>query len=51
LFSPHPGRIQEEFVIELSRPRELNNTELAGYAGRIMASLRKFIQPEELAAK
>jgi sulfonate transport system ATP-binding protein len=51
LFSPHPGRIQEEFVIELPRPRDLNNTELAGYAGRIMASLRKFIQPEESAAK
>src|SRR6185436_12395274 len=33
LFSSHPGRIEEEFVIELPRPRDLNNTELAGYAG------------------
>jgi NitT/TauT family transport system ATP-binding protein len=49
LFSPHPGRIQEEFVIELPRPRDLNNAELAEYAGRIMRSLRKFIQPEAAA--
>ena len=51
LFSPHPGRIQEEFVIELPRPRDLNSAELAGYASRIMRSLRAFTQPEEAAAK
>jgi NitT/TauT family transport system ATP-binding protein len=48
LFSPHPGRIQEEFVIELPRPRDLNSKELAEYAGRIMRSLRGFTQPEEV---
>ena len=37
LFSPHPGRIQEEFVIELPRPRDINSAELAGYASRINA--------------
>jgi NitT/TauT family transport system ATP-binding protein len=51
LFSPHPGRIQEEFVIELPRPRDLNSAELARYASRIMRSLRAFTQPEEAAAK
>jgi sulfonate transport system ATP-binding protein len=51
LFSPHPGRIQEEFVIDLPRPRDLNSAELVGYASRIMRSLRAFTQPEEVAAK
>src|SRR5215216_624677 len=35
LFSPHPGRVQEEFIIELPRPRDLNSVELATYASRI----------------
>ena len=47
LFSPHPGRIQEEIVIELPRPRDLNSAELAGYASRIMRALRAFTQPED----
>src|SRR6266699_1116410 len=51
LFSPHPGRIQEEFVIELPRARDLNSVELTEYASRIMRSLRAFIQPEETGAK
>jgi len=51
LFSPHPGRIQEEFVIELPRPRDLNSIELAEYTSRIMRSLRAFTQPEETVAK
>jgi NitT/TauT family transport system ATP-binding protein len=49
LFSPHPGRIQEEFVIELPRPRDVNTPELAEYSSRIMRSLRAFTQPEEVA--
>ncbi len=40
LFSPHPGRIQEEFIIEMPRPRDLNSSDLAGYASRIMRSLK-----------
>jgi NitT/TauT family transport system ATP-binding protein len=51
LFSPHPGRIQEEFVIKLPRPRDLNSVELAEYASRIMHSLKAFTQPKEGAAK
>src|SRR3989449_10897314 len=50
LFSPHPGRIQEEFVIELLRPRDVNSVDLAGYASRIMGSLRTFSEPEEAVA-
>jgi NitT/TauT family transport system ATP-binding protein len=50
LFSPHPGRIQEQFVIDLPRPRDLNSVELAEYASRIMHSLRTFTEPEEAVA-
>jgi NitT/TauT family transport system ATP-binding protein len=44
LFSPHPGRIQEEFQIDLPRPRDINTVDLAGYAAKIMGSLKKFIE-------
>ena len=42
LFSPHPGRIQEEFVVTLERPRDFNSLDLAGYASKIMRSLKSF---------
>jgi len=42
LFSPHPGRIQEEFAVDLPRPRDINSVDLAGYATKIIRSLRKF---------
>ena len=42
LFSPHPGRIQEEFVVDLPRPRDMNTADLAGHAGKIMRSLKSF---------
>ena len=40
LFSPHPGRIQEEFPVELPRPRDINSVDLAGYATRITKALK-----------
>lgn len=40
LFSPNPGRIQEEFIVDLPRPRDINTPELATYAGKIMRSLK-----------
>ena len=40
LFSPHPGRIREEFRIDLPRPRDVNSVELAKYSTEIMAALR-----------
>ena len=44
LFSPHPGRIQEEFAVDLPRPRDINSVDLASYATKIIRSLRKFSQ-------
>src|SRR3954466_9476103 len=38
VFSPHPGRIQEEFRIDLPRPRDINSVDLAAHARRIKAS-------------
>ena len=43
LFSPHPGRIREEFEIDLPRPRDINSVELAGYSSRIMRSLKGYV--------
>jgi NitT/TauT family transport system ATP-binding protein len=42
LFSPHPGRIQEEFLIDLPRPRDINTADLVEHAGKIMHSLKSF---------
>ncbi len=41
LFSPHPGRVQEEFAIPLERPRDINSVDLAADATKIMASLKQ----------
>src|SRR6059036_3190165 len=51
LFSPHPGRVQEEFIIELPRPRDLNSIELATYASRITHALKSGAQSEAATAK
>lgn len=40
LFSSHPGRIQEQFKINLPRPRDINSVELARHATTIMAALK-----------
>jgi NitT/TauT family transport system ATP-binding protein len=42
LFSPHPGRIQEEFVVDLPRPRDINTAALVGYSSKIMRALKSF---------
>jgi NitT/TauT family transport system ATP-binding protein len=42
LFSPHPGRIREEFHIKLPRPRDINSPNLAEHASKIMRSLKGF---------
>jgi NitT/TauT family transport system ATP-binding protein len=42
LFSPNPGRIQDEFEIDLPRPRDINSVDLASYSSRIMRSLKSF---------
>jgi NitT/TauT family transport system ATP-binding protein len=51
LFSPHPGRVQEEFAIDLPRPRDLNSVELATYASRITHALKSGVKPELVTAK
>jgi NitT/TauT family transport system ATP-binding protein len=46
LFSPHPGRIQEEFAIDLPRPRDINSVDLAAHASRIKSGLKILGQTE-----
>lgn len=44
LFSPHPGRIREEFRVDLPRPRDINSVEVAGYATRITRTLKEHME-------
>jgi len=46
LFAPHPGRIHEEFKVDLPRPRDINSVDLAAYATRITKALKSLGQPE-----
>lgn len=46
LFSPHPGRICEEFRVDLPRPRDINSVTLAQYATQITKSLKGLLKPE-----
>jgi NitT/TauT family transport system ATP-binding protein len=46
LFSPHPGRIREQFDIPLRRPRDINSVELASFASRITAALKGLLTSE-----
>lgn len=46
LFSPHPGRICEEFRIDLPRPRDINSVTLAQYATQITKALKSHLKPE-----
>jgi len=49
LFSPHPGRIREEFSIPLPRPRDINSVDLARYATDITRVLKGYVQQTEVA--
>jgi NitT/TauT family transport system ATP-binding protein len=40
LLSPHPGRIQEQFRIELPRSRDINSVEVARHSTLITAALK-----------
>lgn len=46
LFSPHPGRVQEQFEIKLPRPRNINDVELAEHATRITRALKQYLKLE-----
>jgi NitT/TauT family transport system ATP-binding protein len=40
LFSRNPGRIREQFTVDLPRPRDINSMELASHAGEITRALK-----------
>jgi NitT/TauT family transport system ATP-binding protein len=40
LMSPSPGRICEEFVVDIPRPRDINTAEVAAIAQRITGALK-----------
>ena len=46
LFSPHPGRIRDEFRVDLPRPRDINSVELAGYSSEITRALKGYTTKE-----
>jgi len=46
LFSPHPGRIREEFAIPLPRSRDINSVDLARHATDITRVLKDYVTPE-----
>ena len=43
LFSPHPGRIREQFEIDLPRPRDINSEGLARRAAEITRALKSHL--------
>ena len=47
LLSPHPGRIQEEFEIDLPRPRDINSPDLPRYSNKIIRALKSQTKPEQ----
>ncbi len=44
LFSPHPGRVREQFRIDLPRPRDINSVTLAAHATEITRALKGHLQ-------
>ena len=46
LFSPHPGRIQEHFQIDLPRPRDINSVSLAKHATEIREALMRHLNSD-----
>src|SRR5437867_2616799 len=48
LFSPHPGRIRDEFTISLDRPRDINSVQLAGYTTQITRALKGYTSTQEV---
>jgi len=46
IFSPNPGRIQEQFSVKLPRPRDINSVTLAQHAMEITKALKGHMKPE-----
>ncbi len=51
LFTPNPGRIREEFSIDLPRPRDINSPSLANYATEITRALKEQREEQVVAAE
>jgi NitT/TauT family transport system ATP-binding protein len=51
LFSPRPGRLRKEFKVDLPRPREFNDVNLARYAAEITNSLKTILNGDAAAAE
>jgi NitT/TauT family transport system ATP-binding protein len=45
LFSANPGRIREDFRVDLPRPRDINSIDLAKYSTRITLALKHHLDP------
>jgi len=50
LFSPHPGRIRQEFRIDLPRPRDIGSVALAEKSQEITNALKGYIQDSNAGA-
>ncbi len=46
LFSPHPGRVREEYPVYLARPRNINNHDLADLSQEITSALKGYTASE-----
>ena len=42
LFSPHPGRVREQFSVNLPRPRNINDHDLADLSQLITSELKGY---------
>jgi NitT/TauT family transport system ATP-binding protein len=49
LFSPRPGRVREQFAIDLPRPRDINSVDLARHATEITRALRSHLEAQGVA--
>jgi NitT/TauT family transport system ATP-binding protein len=49
VFSPNPGRIVEEYRINLPRPRDINSVSLAEHSTAITRSLKGYSENQEVA--
>jgi NitT/TauT family transport system ATP-binding protein len=45
IFSPSPGRVQEQFAVTLPRPRDIGDVDVAALAGEVHKALRSHLDP------
>ena len=43
VLSPHPGRVREEFAIDLPRPRDPNMSQVAAKSAEVMHALKGWL--------